>query len=138
VSDHIDQLRQLAANPLDALRRKECQLHITATYLPLTEQELAVLEREAGRQQSGGGLAAMQRVSTLAATSPRIANLLHRCGVAAFDWTGSSECVIFSQFAGRASNCLLFLPSRFGCSPCLPNLPGVVLQSSAAACSMCF
>lgn len=78
VSDHIDQLRQLASNPLDALRRKECQLHITATYLPLTEQELAAMEREAGRQRSGGGLAAMQRVSTLAATSPRIANLLHR------------------------------------------------------------
>ena len=80
VSDHIGQLRQLAASPLDALRRKECQLHITATYLPLTEQELAVMAREAGRQQSGGGQAAMQRVSTLAASSPRITNLLHRWG----------------------------------------------------------
>lgn len=80
VSDHIGQLRQLAASPLDALRRKDCQLHITATYLPLTEQEVAVMAREAGRQQSGGGLAAMQRVSTLASTSPRIANLLHRWG----------------------------------------------------------
>lgn len=78
VSGHIDQLRQLASNPWDALRRKECQLHITATYLPLTEQELAAMEREAGRQQGGGGPTAMQRVSTLAATSPRIANLLHR------------------------------------------------------------
>lgn len=78
-SGHMQQLRQLASNPLDALRRRECQLHLTATYLPLTEQELAAMEREAGRQRGGrAAVAAMERVSTLAATSPRIANLLHR------------------------------------------------------------
>ena len=32
-----DQLRRVAAAPLEALRSKDCLLHITATYMPLTE-----------------------------------------------------------------------------------------------------
>ncbi|EFN58384.1 hypothetical protein CHLNCDRAFT_56823 [Chlorella variabilis] len=47
------QLRQLAANPLEMLRSKRCMLHITASYFPLTDQEIAAVAKEAGRQQRG-------------------------------------------------------------------------------------
>lgn len=78
----MEQLRHLASNPLDALRTKRCYLHITATYLPLTELEIAAVAKAAGRQQQpGGGMATMSRgPSSAALTSGRLNDLLHRWG----------------------------------------------------------
>jgi hypothetical protein len=78
----MQQLRQLAANPLDALRAKPCLLHITATYLPLTEQEIAEVAKAAGRQQQGGGGAVRRGTSSAALGSGRLDDLLHRCSAA--------------------------------------------------------
>ena len=38
-----DQLRRVAVAPLEALRSKDCLLHITATYMPLTEGVCSLL-----------------------------------------------------------------------------------------------
>jgi hypothetical protein len=75
----MQQLRQLAANPLDALRSRPCLLHIRATYLPLTEQEIAEVAKAAGRQQQGGGGAVKRGASSAALGSGRLDDLLHRC-----------------------------------------------------------
>ena len=45
---------RLAANPLDALRAKQCQLHIRTCYMPLTEAEKEAMVKEASRQRRGG------------------------------------------------------------------------------------
>ena len=67
----VQQLKQLAANPLDALRSKRCLLHITATYFPLTEQEIAAVARQ------HAGHAPLPRTHS-AAGSARVANMLRR------------------------------------------------------------
>lgn len=65
------QLRHLALNPLDALRSKDCMLHIVATFYPLSEQEIAAVEREASRQHRGEGTSvAPSRTGSLLADSP--------------------------------------------------------------------
>ncbi len=65
------QLRHLALNPLDALRSKDCMLHIVATFYPLSEQEIAAVEREASRQHRGEGTpVAPSRTGSLLADSP--------------------------------------------------------------------
>lgn len=79
----MQRLRQLS--PLDMLRCKECMLRVKATYLPLTEAEVAALAkaaaREASHAQPGGAAAVGPGVSrTSLLGSPRIANLL-RSGV---------------------------------------------------------
>ncbi|KAL4458138.1 hypothetical protein ABPG75_013003 [Micractinium tetrahymenae] len=66
------QLRLLALNPLDALRSRECMVHVVATFYPLSEQEIAAVEMEAGRQQRGEERAAgsPSRTASLLADSP--------------------------------------------------------------------
>jgi hypothetical protein len=53
VSSQASVWSQLAANPMDLLRSKLCKLHVRISYFPLTDQELAAIGREAGRQQRG-------------------------------------------------------------------------------------
>lgn len=65
------QLRLLALNPLDALRSRDCMLHIVATFYPLSEREIAAVEREASRQHRGEGQpASPSRTASLLADSP--------------------------------------------------------------------
>lgn len=81
-SGGLQQLRNMAFSPLDALlRSKRCLLHVQTSYLPLTADEIAAMARAAGRQQAGGGggVVAPQLVSrTSTLGSPRVTNLLRR------------------------------------------------------------
>ena len=78
----MQQLRQLAANPLDALRSKRCLLHITASYLPLTEQEIAAVARAADTRRHAEAATPRRANSSAALSSGRLNDLLHRCGQA--------------------------------------------------------
>lgn len=65
------QLRLLALNPLDALRSRDCMLHVVATFYPLSEREIEAVEREASRQHRGEGVPeAPSRTTSLLADSP--------------------------------------------------------------------
>lgn len=71
------QLRQLASNPLTAFNRK-CMLHITASYFPLTDQEIAAVARETGKQQRGEADHTRTGADGSLANVPRVANMLRR------------------------------------------------------------
>ncbi|KAI3435577.1 hypothetical protein D9Q98_001642 [Chlorella vulgaris] len=73
------QLRQLASNPLTAFNRK-CMLHITASYFPLTDQEIAAVARETGKQQRGEADHTRTGADGSLANVPRVANML-RSGI---------------------------------------------------------
>lgn len=105
---------------------------------PQSEQEIAAMAKEAGRQQRGEALASRRSVLNLG--SPRVANLLRRCGEgcvlpvglgragrAALDLTTS--CIDWGEHAlqlGTRTSCLNpALPA-----PALPGCP-------AAACCTC-
>ena len=70
----LQNVRDLAQRQLEALRPRGCQLHVIATYYPLSEQEIAAVEREASRQQRGDAQA-ITRTQSLVPGS-RVSNLL--------------------------------------------------------------